>query len=637
MNAPAITIDRRWHHLADLGFSTFPVEFGGKRPLGPWKRWQSERADLDTITNWATYQTNIGIATGAVSGLLVLDLDTPEAITEAKALGLPDTVTVTTGKGLHVYFRHPGGEIGNRAGIKPGWDIRGDGGYVVAPGSVHPSGAHYEWDNPPGLFDLAQAPDWLAELLEARKAQSPQNAAIEAVDHPYALSALEGECEAIRRAANGAQESTVNASALKIGHYVGSEALSFDTARSALLCAAMAMHSHDARNPWADDPLANKIDRALRDGMAQPKAIPDRMRFTSTTCHDPETGELIEDAERPASAFRFIAVGDLEYRAPEYLIADLIETETLGLVFGDPGCGKSFVATDMGLSVATGTPFHGRKVKQGAVYLIAGEGHNGLTRRFAAWAKHNGVSIKSAPLFMSNRPAQFLDHESATAVAEAVRQLAAQHGNPALILIDTLARNYGPGDENSTSDMGAFIAVIDDLKAQFPGCTVLIVHHSGHGDKQRARGAMALKGALDCEYRVEKADSLIRLVNTKMKDAEPPNPLAFDLTGVDLGSGASSAVLVETDAPERPRQLSKTQALARDTFVEAARDCADFAQVHLETWQAAFLCRHTGDNDDSKKRAFRRARGELVDARLLSVIDDIYRAECPTIIARLQA
>lgn len=346
--------------------------------------------------------------------------------------------------------------------------------------------------------------------------------------------------------------------------------------------------------------------------------------------HQPATGD------KPASAFRFIAVGDLEYRPPEYLIADLVETETLGLLFGDPGCGKSFVAADLGLSVATGTPFHGRAVKQGAVFLIAGEGHNGLTRRFAAWGKHRGESIKSAPLFMSNRPAQFLDRESAREVAEAVRELAAHHGTPAMILIDTLARNYGPGDENSTSDMGAFIAAVDDLKAGFPGCTVVIVHHSGHGDKQRARGAMALKGALDCEYRVEKSDSTIILTNTKMKDAEPPKPIAFTLQGVDLGGSASSAVLVETDAPSRKRQLTKTQSLACDTFVEAARDSKETGLVHLDAWQAAFLSLHTGDNDDSKKRAFRRARADLVDAGLLSVTDDLYRAECSTILARLK-
>lgn len=217
--------------------------------------------------------------------------------------------------------------------------------------------------------------------------------------------------------------------------------------------------------------------------------------------HQPEAGA---GADKPASAFRFVAVGNLEFRPPEFLIDGLIEASALGLLFGDPGCGKSFLAVDIALSLATGTPFHGLAVKQGAVFYIAGEGHNGLARRFAAWAHDRDVSIANAPLFVSTRPAQFLDAASANAVAEAVEGLAALHGAPALIIIDTLARNYGPGDENSTSDMSAFVAAVDDLKARFPGCTVLIVHHSGHAEKGRARGAMALKGALDFEYRLER-------------------------------------------------------------------------------------------------------------------------------------
>lgn len=330
-------------------------------------------------------------------------------------------------------------------------------------------------------------------------------------------------------------------------------------------------------------------------------------------------------------AFRFIRVGDLEYRPPEFLVDGLIETETLGQIFGDPGAGKSFVGVDLALSVATGAPFHGRTVRQGPVFLIAGEGHNGLTRRFAAWSLHNGVSIENARLFMSNRPAQFLDADSAAGVTEAVRELAAQHGKPALIEIDTLARNYGPGDENSTSDMSAFISAVDDLKAEFPGCTIALIHHTGHAEKKRGRGAMALKGALDWEYLVEKTDDIIRLTNTKMKDAEPPATLAFTLETVILRDGASSAALQLTDAPRRSRRLSPTLQLAVDAFVEAANGSAD--GVHLDQWQRVFLARHTGDNEASKRRAFRRARADLVALSALSATDDFYKIEWPEIAA----
>jgi hypothetical protein len=330
-----------------------------------------------------------------------------------------------------------------------------------------------------------------------------------------------------------------------------------------------------------------------------------------------------------SNSFRFIRVGDLEYKPPEFLVDGLIETETLGQIFGDPGAGKSFVGVDLALSVATGAPFHGRAVRQGPVFLIAGEGHNGLTRRFSAWSLHNGVSIENASLFMSNRPAQFLDADSAAGVTDAVRELAAQHGKPALIEIDTLARNYGPGDENSTSDMSAFIAAVDDLKAEFPGCAIALIHHTGHAEKKRGRGAMALKGALDWEYLVEKADDIIRLTNTKMKDAEPPAPLAFTLETVNLRDGASSAALLVTDAPRPTRRLSPTLQLAVDALVEAARGSTN--GVHLDQWQRVFLSRHTGDNEASKSRAFRRARADLVALSALSATDDLYKIEWPEI------
>jgi len=329
------------------------------------------------------------------------------------------------------------------------------------------------------------------------------------------------------------------------------------------------------------------------------------------------------------AAFHFTPVADLKYRAPEYIIGDLFETDTLGLIFGDPGCGKSFLAVDIALSVATGAPFHGRDAKQGSVFFIAGEGHNGLARRFAAWSQARGVSLADVPLFKSERAAQFLDGASAKAVADAVAGLAAQHGSPALIIIDTLARNFGAGDENNTKDMSEFVVAVDDLKARFPGCSVLIVHHSGHAEKQRARGAMALKGALDCEYRVEKDGANMKLVNTKMKDAEPPQDVYFSFAQVNLDGVAKSAVLEATDPPERQHKLTQTQRLAQETYITAAAENGvwedgAFRGVQLEDWRARFYAKHTGDNANTKRQAFSRVRSALQDAGLIAVESDLY-------------
>lgn len=347
----------------------------------------------------------------------------------------------------------------------------------------------------------------------------------------------------------------------------------------------------------------------------------------------------VQASKRKAeAAFKFTAAGDLEYRDPEFLIADLIETDGLGLIFGDPGCGKSFLAADLALCVASGADFHGREVMQGPVLFIAGEGHNGLARRFAAWSKERGVPLKGLPMFKSERAAQFLDGASAQAVAEAADALAEAHGHPRLIIVDTLARNFGAGDENDTMAMSSFVCAMDALKARYPGCGVMIVHHSGHADKGRARGAMALKGALDFEFRVEKDGSRMQVVNTKMKDAEPPPDLFFTLETIQLNGEAKSAVLRSGEAPERQTRHTPTQKLALATYEDAAikhgvwdDEGAIFRGVHVDNWRDSFYAKHTGDNADAKRKAFLRVRTDLTTGNLMSVQDDIYLVTDPAI------
>jgi hypothetical protein len=123
-------------------------------------------------TNWAG--ANVGLRTGISSGLFVLDVDPAHGGAESlaeleKEFGpLPPTLEASTGGGgRHLFFRHPGGKVSNREGFKPGLDIRGDGGYVVAPPSNHSSGREYEWKSPPAVPFLLDAPVWLLSLLSA--------------------------------------------------------------------------------------------------------------------------------------------------------------------------------------------------------------------------------------------------------------------------------------------------------------------------------------------------------------------------------------------------------------------------------------------------------------------------------------
>ncbi len=405
-----------------------------------------------------------------------------------------------------------------------------------------------------------------------------------------------------------------------------------------------------------DDRPTPPIDAYADDRTGAYEPMPDDARFPPSDAYADDrdiqapafvSAEVIpfapgarQHSRPPARPFKFIPVADLKYRAPEYIIDELFETETMGLIFGDPGCGKSFLAVDIALSVATGAQFHGRKTRQGSVFFIAGEGHNGLARRFAAWSQARGVSLVGVPMFKSERAAQFLDGASAKSVADAVAALSAQHGSPALIIIDTLARNFGAGDENNTKDMSEFVAAIDELKARFPGCSVLIVHHSGHAEKQRARGAMALKGALDTEYRIEKEGSAMKLINTKMKDAEPPQDMFFSFIQVDLDGIAKSAVLEATGAPERKHRQTPTQRMAMATYEAAAVASGvwnegAFRGVHVNDWRTTFYSKHTGDGNTAKRQAFHRVRTDLVNLGHLIATSDVYLTTDPGVQAAI--
>jgi len=163
------------------GWSVVVAETRGKRPIVRWEEFQRRRPEEHELRAWLTRHpsANVAIVTGTVSGLVVLDIDPRHggiasfAQWEQEHGELPHTVEVQTGGGgRHLYFAHPGGELRNRVGLAPGIDLRGDGGVVVAPPSVHPSGGRYRWlpGHAPDERATAPMPDWLLELARGPSA-----------------------------------------------------------------------------------------------------------------------------------------------------------------------------------------------------------------------------------------------------------------------------------------------------------------------------------------------------------------------------------------------------------------------------------------------------------------------------------
>lgn len=141
----------------------------GKHPRIAWSK------EAGTPAMWEKWPNDgFGIATGKRSGIWVLDIDPKNggiqtlSALEQKHAPLPKTISVVTGSGgLHFYFQYPGPDFRNTAGaLGPGLDTRGDGGYVVGPGSLHRSGRRYNWQVGPADSELAVAPEWLLKLVQ---------------------------------------------------------------------------------------------------------------------------------------------------------------------------------------------------------------------------------------------------------------------------------------------------------------------------------------------------------------------------------------------------------------------------------------------------------------------------------------
>ncbi|BBO82469.1 hypothetical protein DSCO28_30350 [Desulfosarcina ovata subsp. sediminis] len=340
-----------------------------------------------------------------------------------------------------------------------------------------------------------------------------------------------------------------------------------------------------------------------------------------------EVKRQIEAHEKKRPSFKLIHIGAIDIKPPDFLIRPFLERDSLAEIFGDPGCGKSFIGVNMACCVGTGTPFHGLSVKQCPVVYIAGEGQSGIGRRFMAWSIRNGVAIHEAPILVSTAPASFCDDGQVDDVIESIDLSGIDR--PGLIVVDTVARNFGSGDENSTADMTKFVAACDNLRERYRA-TILLIHHSGHADKSRARGAMALKGALDADYRLEKdIHGVVRLECKKMKDGEIPQPMAFKIRSVELplvdedGNPVTSAVLDRIDYEPPAQATSAGKGKNQTTAIAQLKDLIagrDDKKAPLHEWRDA-CCQYMDRNAFYRVKKALTASGEITEDGFYAVVN----------------
>lgn len=177
-------LDAALKYATKYKWAVFPVSQQTKKPLTP-HGCKDAKKDPGAIRSWwKRYpDASIGIATGSASNLLVIDEDVDEdkglngvhemQIWETDNGELPETVRAITGRGgAHLYYRYEGKDLGNRAGVIEGVDIRGEGGYIIAPPSIHPNGTQYEWECDPEETEISDINDTIKKLLAITKKSS---------------------------------------------------------------------------------------------------------------------------------------------------------------------------------------------------------------------------------------------------------------------------------------------------------------------------------------------------------------------------------------------------------------------------------------------------------------------------------
>jgi putative DNA primase/helicase len=155
------------------GWSPIPIKERSKEPnLRELRPYLTRKATQEELDAWSW--SGVGIVTGPLSGVLVLDVDGPEGEAELQAHGHPITPMVRTASGgLHLYFNHPERHVRTGIRVAPGLDVKASGGYVVAPPSVGSNGHAYEWLVSPEEAELADPPPWLLRLLERGRPKGP--------------------------------------------------------------------------------------------------------------------------------------------------------------------------------------------------------------------------------------------------------------------------------------------------------------------------------------------------------------------------------------------------------------------------------------------------------------------------------
>jgi hypothetical protein len=512
-------------------------------------------------------------------------------------------------------------------------DAKGGTVQDVLPPSIHPSGAPYEWRG-----------DWRHLPIIPKQL------------HDLWLSMTRVEKPESRVASSTTTSNSVPEWALK--HIAGIDSdCDYDTWRD------IGMRLHD-RTAGSDDGFAVWLDwsakgakfpgepelRAKWDTFGQgagPQATLDGLRREITASDEdfgpPLAVDLLTAAEAEARAarvakLRWTKLSEHKRRpAASWLVKGFLPKKPINMVFGPSGAGKSFAVLDIGLAIARGVPWQGRKVQRGAVGWLAAEAEGSMRDRTIAYEKGNGVDIDDADFYVIGEGVDLTKGDAVTALAESAPK------GLVLIVVDTLAAAAGSANENSGEDMNP---VLDNCKRlhEITGASVLLIHHSGKDEAKGSRGWSGIKARVDAEVEVKKRanhPTWRDITSTKQRDGTEGliavfevRPIAIDMD--DDGDIVKSAFVAYVD-PNANLSHANASRRGQGKWHRAIRSAlADAEDMRLDS--EALIKAATLNVPEDKRTSDPRKQliatcNQMVSLGELHVVDGCYEFVLPTTVA----
>ena len=313
--------------------------------------------------------------------------------------------------------------------------------------------------------------------------------------------------------------------------------------------------------------------------------------------------------------------------ATDDFVEGLLISRQMSVLYGPSNSGKTFFASDLAMHVALGRQWRGLDVTQQAVLYVAAEGSWGIRNRVLAFRRH--YEVPHLPLTVMTSSLNMYDSdEDMVKLIATIRAASERLGGVGLVVIDTLARVMGGGDENTASDMGLLVQHVDELCSEL-GLHVMLVHHSGKDVARGARGSSSLRAATATEIEVEPLEGMSVAKVTKQRDLEIEGVFGFGLKSIELGRNGrgkpvTSCIVEARDVSAvKKKQRRPSGKVQRLILREMAEALASFPQAHKihngptvravreADWQKVTFSKMSGE-ERNKWAAWRRAVDALV-------------------------